>query len=175
MSFTQHASTATCTLSVNTVDEAVTLLTDWLGNNPDEFPDSLSEDGAESEIADELSPYISRDESGQIIVSVDSESDDGNYSSDVFDFITSHFAEIQTSEYMTVTWSCFLSRDGMSSGTDYYDQDGKYFYISSKSKDSKALDSIAALLSGTEWNVDTLMSISDLVTGTGREIKDLEN
>ena len=168
MSFTQHASTATCTLSVNTVDEAVTLLTDWLGNNPDEFPDSLSEDGAESEIADELSPYISRDESGQIIVSVDSESDDGNYSSDVFDFITSHFAEIQTSEYMTVTWSCFLSRDGMSSGTDYYDQDGKYFYISSKSKDSKALDSIAALLSGTEWNVDTLMSISDLVTGTGR-------
>ena len=76
---------------------------------------------------------------------------------------------------MTVTWSCFLSRDGMSSGTDYYDQDGKYFYISSKSKDSKALDSIAALLSGTEWNVDTLMSISDLVTGTGREIKDLEN
>jgi hypothetical protein len=175
MSYTQHASTATCTLSVNTVDEAVTLLTDWLGNNPDEFPDSLSEDGAESEIADELSPYISRDESGQIIVSVDSESDDGNYSSDVFDFITSHFAEIQTSEYMTVTWSCFLSRDGMSSGTDYYDQDGKYFYISSKSKDSKALDSIAALLSGTEWNVDTLMSISDLVTGTGREIKDLEN
>ena len=175
MSFTQHASTATCTLSVNTVDEAVTLLTDWLGNNPDEFPDSLSEDGAESEIADELSTYISRDESGQIIVSVDSESDDGNYSSDVFDFITSHFAEIQTSEYMTVTWSCFLSRDGMSSGTDYYDQDGKYFYISSKSKDSKALDSIAALLSGTEWNVDTLMSISDLVTGTGREIKDLEN
>jgi hypothetical protein len=175
MSFTQHASTATCTLSVNTVDEAVTLLTDWLGNNPDEFPDSLSEDGAESEIADELSPYISRDESGQIIVSVDSESDDGNYSSDVFDFITSHFAEIQTSEYMTVTWSCFLSRDGMSSGTDYHNQDGKYFYISSKSKDSKALDSIAALLSGTEWNVDTLMSISDLVTGTGREIKDLEN
>ena len=175
MSFTQHASTATCTLSVNTVDEAVTLLTDWLGNNPDKFPDSLSEDGAESEIADELSPYISRDESGQIIVSVDSESDDGNYSSDVFNFITSHFAKIQTSEYMTVTWSCFDSRDGMSSGTDYYDQDGKYFDMSNKSKDSKALDSIAALLYGTEWNVDTLMYISDLVTGTGREIKDLEN
>jgi hypothetical protein len=174
MSFTQHASTATCTLSVNTVDEAVTLLTDWLGNNPDEFPDSLSEDGAESEIADELSPYISRDESGQIIVSVDSESDDGNYSSDVFDFITSHFAEIQTSEYMTVTWSCFLSRDGMSSGTDYYDQDGKYFYISSKSKDSKALDSIAHILSGKSWTSEDMELICEVVRDTGRVISDIE-
>jgi hypothetical protein len=40
--------------------------------------------------------------------------------------------------------------------------------------DSEALNLIADLLSGTEWNIDTLMSISDLVTSTGREIKDLE-
>jgi hypothetical protein len=39
--------------------------------------------------------------------------------------------------------------------------------------DSEALNRIADLLSGTEWNIDTLMSISDLVTSTGREIKDL--
>lgn len=39
--------------------------------------------------------------------------------------------------------------------------------------DSEALNLIADLLSGTEWNIDTLMSISDLVTSTGREIKDL--
>lgn len=41
------------------------------------------------------------------------------------------------------------------------------------STDSEALNLIADLLSGTEWNIDTLMSISDLVTSTGREIKDL--
>lgn len=40
--------------------------------------------------------------------------------------------------------------------------------------DSEALNLIADLISGTEWNIDTLMSISDLVTSTGREIKDLE-
>ena len=41
-------------------------------------------------------------------------------------------------------------------------------------KDAEALDRITVLLSGTEWNVDTLISISDLVTSTGREIKDLK-
>lgn len=174
MSYTQHASTATCTLSVNTVDEAITLLTDWLGNNPDEFPDGLSEDETESEIADELSPYISRDESGQIIVSIDSESDDSNYNSNVFDFITSHFAKIQASEYMTVTWSCFDSRDGMSSGTDYYDQDGKYFDMSNKSKDSKALDSIAHILSGKSWTSEDMELICEVVRDTGRVISDIE-
>jgi len=39
--------------------------------------------------------------------------------------------------------------------------------------DSIALGQIADLLSGKEWNIDTLMSISDLVTSTGRKIKDL--
>lgn len=39
--------------------------------------------------------------------------------------------------------------------------------------DTAALDAIAALLSGNEWSVDTLMEISDLVTATGREIEDL--
>jgi hypothetical protein len=40
--------------------------------------------------------------------------------------------------------------------------------------DSECLNLISDLLSGTEWNIDTLISISDLVTSTGREIKDLE-
>ena len=173
MSYTQLTSTATCTLAVNTAAEAITLLVDWLGNNPDEMPEGLSEDGTADEIADELSPYINMDEAGQIIVSIDTEGD-GNYHSEVFDFITSHFAQIQTSEYMTVTWSCYDSRDGISSGTDYYDQNGRYFDMSDKSKDGKALDEIAKILSGTSWDVDMLMSISDVVTGTGRVVKDLE-
>ena len=174
MSYIERSSTATCSLSVTTADEAVTLLTDWLGNHPDKFPEGLSVDGTESEIAEELSPYISMSESGQIVVSLDTESESGNYHSGIFDFIAFHFAKIQTSEYMTVNWSSYDFRNGISSGTDYWDSDGKCLDISNSLKDSEALDSITVLLSGTEWNIDTLMSISELVTQTGREIKDLQ-
>lgn len=38
--------------------------------------------------------------------------------------------------------------------------------------DSEALDAIAALLDGTEWNVDTLMAISEHVLTTGRTLRD---
>ena len=175
MSYTQHTASAECTLEgVKTTTDAVKLITDWVTNHPEDFPDVLDQDGTEEEIADFLSPYIEVNE-GIVTITVDSESDNGNYDSDVFDFITSMFMEINTMDYMTVVWTCYDSRDGLSSGTDYYDQNGKYFSMVDKMKDSKAMDSIAKLLSGNEWNVDTLMSISDLVTGTGREIKDLEN
>lgn len=102
MSYTTYSATATCTLAVNTVSEAIILLTDWLGNYPDDMPEGLSADGTAAAISDELSPYINMDESGEIIVTVDSEGD-GIYDTEVFDFITSHFAQIQTSDYMTVT------------------------------------------------------------------------
>lgn len=39
--------------------------------------------------------------------------------------------------------------------------------------EAQALDAIANLLSGVEWNVDTLMAISDLVTATGRTVEDV--
>lgn len=37
-----------------------------------------------------------------------------------------------------------------------------------------ALDQIAALLEGKEWNVDTLISISEIILATGRTIKDVQ-
>jgi hypothetical protein len=172
MSYTSYSATATCTLAVNTAAEAITLLTDWLGNYPDEMPEGLSADGTADEIAGELSAYINMDESGEVIVTVDTEGDD-NYNSEVFDFITSHFAQIQTSDYMSVSWSCYDSRDGTSSGTEYYDRNGSQFDMSDRSKDSKALDQITHILSGTSWDVDMLMSISDIIASTGRVVKDL--
>ena len=39
--------------------------------------------------------------------------------------------------------------------------------------DSAALDAIATLLSGVEWDVDTLMAISEHVTSTGRTVADV--
>lgn len=179
MSYSTHSCTATCSLAVSTAAEAITLLTDWIGNNPDEIPDGLSEDCTDGEVAEELSLYVSMDESGQVIVTLDTDGDNGN--SEIFDFISSHFAKIQTSDYMTVTWSCYDSRDGMSSGTDYYDQNGEYFDMHDKSKDSKALDQIAQILSDTSRDVDMfrdvdmLMSISDIITSTGRVVQDLED
>jgi hypothetical protein len=39
--------------------------------------------------------------------------------------------------------------------------------------DAQALDAVAVLLSGVEWNADTLMEIGDLVEATGRTFADL--
>lgn len=172
MSYTQAASTATCTLAVNAASEAITLLTDWLGNNPDEMPEGLSEDGTADDIAEELSPYIDMDEMGQIIVSFNTEGDD-NYDSEVFDFITRHFASIQTSDYMVVNWSRNNSRDGVFSGTNYYDKNGNSLDMNDKSKDSKALDQIAAILSGKSWTPEDMELICEVIRDTGRVIEEV--
>jgi hypothetical protein len=174
MSYTQHTCIATCTLDgVSTATDAINLLVDWLGNNPEEIPDDLSQDVTAEDTAEELACYINMDESGQVIISLDTDGHNGNYNSEVFDFITSHFASIQSSDYMTVNWSCYDRKNGVSSGTDYYDQNGNAFDMHNKSKDSEALDQIAAILSGTSWDVDMLMSISDIITGTGRVIEEV--
>lgn len=173
MSYTTHASTATLTLAnVNTDSDALNLLTDWLGNNPDEIPDGLSQDGTADELADELSPYIKVEEGGLVTVSLDTEGD-GNYDSEVFDFITSHFCSIQSSEYMEVTWCSVDSRVGVSFATDYYDPDGNTIPVDEAIKSHKALDRIASILSGAEWDADRMMEVAEIVRGTGREVKDL--
>ena len=173
MSYTTHSSTATLTLAnVNSDSDALKLLTDWLGNNPDEIPDGLSQDGTADELADELSPYIKVEEGGLVTVSLDTEGD-GNYNSEVFDLITSHLCSIQSSEYMEVTWCSVDSRDGVSFATNYYNRDGNDIPLDSAIKSHKALDRIASILSGAEWDADRMMEVAEIVRGTGREVGDL--
>ena len=174
MSSTTHSSTATLTLAnVNSDSDALKLLTDWLGNNPDEIPDGLSQDGTADELADELAPYIEVGENGFVTVTLDTEGEHGNFHSEVFDFITAHFASIQTSPYMTVHWANYCSRSGMSSGTTYYDKDLDSFESNDAAADSHAMNRIAALLSGSEWDADLMAQVAEIVRGTGREVGDL--
>jgi hypothetical protein len=170
MSYTSATTSATLTLSgVNSSQEAAQLYVDWLVNNPDETPECAPTDATAEEILDEVLPYISF-EDGAVVISLDTESDDGNYNSEYFDSITSHLRSIMSSELMTVNWSVFDSRDGISSGTDYSDSEGKYVNIVT---DIKAMDRIASLMSGSDWSPDTLERIADIVRETGRTIDDL--
>jgi len=43
-----------------------------------------------------------------------------------------------------------------------------------KKQDSEALDVIAILLDGAEWNSDTMSLIAKIVSGTGRTINDTD-
>lgn len=169
MSYTQFACTAKCILDVKTSKEAIDLFVDWVGNHLDEYPDDIT-GYTQADLFAEVEPYITVEE-GQVVISLDTEGD-GNYNGEVFDCITSHFARIQTSNFMTATWTCYDSRDGISSGTDYYDKNGNSFDMDDKSKDSEALDIIARTLSGSEWTADMFDAIADLVRATGREIQD---
>ena len=173
MSYTSSTSTATLTLSgVQSARDAAQLYVDWLGNNPEEIPDCVEADATAEEVLDEVLAYISF-EDGDVVVRVDSESDEGNYSSEYFDSITSHLCSIMSSELMTVNWSCFDSRDGVSSGTDHYDANGKYVDNKDLSGDKRAMDQIAALMSGVSWSPDTLDLIAEIVRGTGRPVGDV--
>jgi hypothetical protein len=172
MSITTSCATATLTLAnVNSVQDAAQLYADWLGDNPEEIPDCASIDITAEELSEEVLPYI-RFENGDVIVTYDTESDDGNYDSEYFDSITEHFRSIMTSGLMVVNWSTFDSRDGVSSGTDYYDETGKCFDNSDISADKKVLDEIAKLMSGNVWSPDTLNSIAEMVRGTGRTVEE---
>lgn len=39
--------------------------------------------------------------------------------------------------------------------------------------DSHAMNRIAALLSGSEWDADLILQVAEIVKGTGREVSDL--
>ena len=125
MSYTTVSAIANCTIAgPDGTRGAALAVYDYLVNHPDEIPEPLNNDDIDSdEVVFAIEPYLDVDD-GELTISFCTESDDC-YSSEVFDFLTSHFAKIQTSKYMTVTWSCFDSRDGMSSGTDYYDRQGE--------------------------------------------------
>lgn len=164
MSYTTHQSTATCRLNTSDAKEAVALFVDWIGNHVDECPDSIQDLTAE-ELADEVAPYIEIDEDGQTIVSCNTEGD-FNYNCEVFDCICHHFARIQVSDYMTVNWCSYDSRDGQSSGAWYYDKNGQQIDLSLlNNKDSGLVSCIADALwgedAGKEWNADTINAIVD--------------
>lgn len=168
MSFTQHTSVATLTLAgVTCPRDVVNLYIDWIGNHEDDAPEEFLDYTAE-EISTELLPYIECDEHGNVVVKLDTEGD-GNYNSDFFDSITDHLRGIMSSRFMQVNWTCYDSRGGLSSGTDYYDKGGLVYPLG----DTKTLDQITELMSGQDWDTDLLDKIAGLIRSTGRTIDDI--
>lgn len=177
MSHTSSSAIATCTLKgVHNQKDAVTLYVDWLmvrmTTAPDDIPEYL--DGmTREEMEDEVSSYVEANENGEVTVTLDTEGDDGNWNQEVFDSICKHFSQIQVSDLLKIEWSTFDSRDGTSATTSYYDQNGEWVDIESGVKDSKALDKLADLLSGKEWDSDTLLRVAEIIRETGRSVEDV--
>lgn len=124
MSTIASSAKATFTLSGFETSEALALsVYDYLTNHPDEIPEGLDDDDYDSDtVVEMISDYLEVD-GDKVTIKYGTE-EDGCYSSNVFDFLTSHFAPLQTGLYMTVEWLVDDSRSGYSSGTDYYDQKG---------------------------------------------------
>lgn len=173
MSHTSSSAIATCTLKgVHNQKDAVTLYVDWLENHTDDIPEYL--DGmTREEMEDGVSSYVEANENGEVTVTLDTEGDDGNWNQEVFNSITNHFSQIQVSDLLKIEWSVFDSRDGMSATTSYYDQNGEWVDVESGVKDSKALDKLADLLSGKEWDSDTLLRVAEIIRETGRAVEDV--
>lgn len=173
MSYTSSQSTAILTLAgVNSASDAAQLYVDWLGKNKEKAPDCSSVDIEAEELLLEVLPYIAF-ENGEVIVKLDTESDTGCYRQ-YFDSITSYFRSIMSSELMKVNWSSYDSRDGSSSGTEYYDISGRIIDSDDFLADKKALDEIANLMTSDVWSPDTLNSIADIIRGTGRSVEEAD-
>jgi len=139
MSHTASSAIATCTIEGFTDTESVALAVyDYLVNHPDEIPltasawsgDSLDHDDMDSDrVVSIIKCYMDLD-GDKLTISYHSENEE-NYSSQIFDFLTSHFATLQSSPFMKVNWMVDDSRDGMSSGTDYYGKDGSRIDVDS--------------------------------------------
>jgi hypothetical protein len=122
MSYTSCSAVATCTVAgLDNTRTAALAVYDYLVNHPDEIPDSISHD---EDAIDEIESYLYLD-GENLTISYDSESDSTNHNSEVFDFLSNHFACLQTSPYMEVHWSSIDSRTGTDGGTSYYDRQGQ--------------------------------------------------
>jgi hypothetical protein len=129
MSYTTVSATATCTIAgLDDTSTAALAVYDYLVNHPDEIPEPLNDDDMDSdEVVFAIESYLDLDDE-ELTISFCTESD-GCYSSDVFDFLTSHFACLQTSPFMEVNWIVDDSRAGYSASTEYYDRQGEQINV----------------------------------------------
>jgi hypothetical protein len=123
MSYTAASATAHCTIAgLDSAETAALAVYDYLVNHPDEIPQALDEYDSDDFVAT-IASYLTVDDN-QLTIHYSTESA-GNYDAEVFDFLSSHFACLQTSPFMEVTWVVDDSRSGCSASTDYYDRSGK--------------------------------------------------
>jgi hypothetical protein len=129
MSYTSFECIATCKVSCSTVEEVAEQLSDWVANNLDheEIKNGFLqgyEDYTYEEVVDSFTPFLSFNAQGELVIHVDSESDEGNYNSEIWNFLINHIAYMQTSKLMKVVGMSDDSRMGMDASITYYDQGG---------------------------------------------------
>jgi hypothetical protein len=124
MSYTLSSAIAHCSIAgIDSTESAALAVYDYLVNHPDEIPEALDEYDSD-EVVTIIQSYLTCD-SGQLTISYSTESD-SNSNSEVFDFLSSHFASLQTSLFMEVAWATYNSRDGrITSNEEYYDRSGE--------------------------------------------------
>jgi hypothetical protein len=123
MSYTACSAIATCTIAgLDSTETAALAVYDYLVNHPDKIPQALDEYDSDDGVHT-IAKYLELD--GDTLTISYSTEDHGNYDSEVFAFLSSHFACLQTSPFMEVTWVVDDSCNGHSAHTDYYDRSGK--------------------------------------------------
>ena len=130
VSYITSSAFATCTIAeLDSTETAALAVYDYLVNHPDEIPEGLDDEDTDSDgVVEQIETYLSLD-GDELTISYDSESDSQNNNSEVFDFLSGHFACLQTSLYMKVQWSSTDRRTGTFGVTDYYDRQGKIIDI----------------------------------------------
>jgi hypothetical protein len=154
MSHTTFFTTAHLVIpGIKNADDVATLLIEKCPNGwPEEFD-------TESELRDQLIPYLEANADGEVTVTVESESDEGNWSNEWFEEITDILRQ-EMAGVMRCNWSSWDSRGGSSSGTDCY---SKTEYLGSGD------DLIATLLELVE-GVGSLSELKRIVEAESRKI-----
>ena len=129
MSYTQHGSIATCTINTPSLEQLVTELFDYCTNHEEEIPEALQDCEDFDDFASVAGSYIELH--GSILTLTLDTEEDYNSNSEVFDFLTTHYAHIMTSNFMKVTSSSYDSRCGLSGDTTYYDKESNAIDIES--------------------------------------------
>ena len=123
MSYDTSSATAHCdVLNLGTAEEAAQAVCDYLVNHSDEIPEAWSELDP-GMFVDELASYLTV--SGNTLT-IHYDCEESNGDPEVFDFLRKHFSCLQISDFCTVHWLTYSSRSGYSSGTNYYDREGKW-------------------------------------------------
>ena len=125
MSYTSSSAAATCSITgLDDTKTAALAVYDYLVNHPDEIPEALDEYDSD-DVVHQIECYLAIESPDTLTIAYSSDSESANCSAEIFEFLSDHFACLQTSLFMEVTWITFDSRDGSFSGTDYYDQSNK--------------------------------------------------
>lgn len=113
--------------------------------------------------------YLSVEE-GHLILTVDTSSV-SNTDTEVFEWLVDRATEY-TGAHATMVWTTEDTRDGVSTAS-YTVINGDDVPHDEMVRDYKEMNKIASLLSGSEWNSDTIAEIAEIIRGTGRSVDDV--